>query len=122
MCDTCTIYFDLEGTGDDDLDPDTGQLDPPVDDSNAIYSGRCLIVPTGIGTQEGAEGAPTRVPGLRTVKAYIPKNAPEVPVHSVLVVSHSVRDPYLAGRPMRVLGVEYSSFAVARTLQIEEVR
>lgn len=122
MQDTCQIVRDAEGVGDDVWDEETGQFIAPTNDTITVYSGPCFVRPTGIGSTESAEMTATSNPGYRTLAGYIPKNITGVAENDWMVITSSLRDPLLVGRRLRVIGIRHMTFAVARILDLEDVR
>lgn len=119
MTDECIIGRDIEGTLDDVIDENTGEIVPPVNDENVMYSGVCLITPAGIGQNEGAQGQPVELPGLRTYRGFVPLEVMNIEVHDVLLVTTSMRDEDLVGRKFIVRGIKASTFAIFRELTLE---
>jgi len=118
MVDTCQVFRDPEGSGDDVLDPDTGLLAPAAGEGDPIYDGPCLIT-TVAGVSTGEEGEAQVYRRLRG--ARLPVSAVELRYGDVLVVTHSVNDPGLIGRRARVLDSEAATFAVTRRLSLEDL-
>lgn len=120
MVDECVITRDALGENDDTLNETTLLLTSPA--PVTIYVGKCMVSPSGIGREEGAEGRATLLEARRTYRGFIPLDAPEVLAHDTLTVTLSQRDPELAGRSLTVLGEEFSTFAISRRLDLEYVR
>jgi hypothetical protein len=106
MDDTCTIYRDVEGTADDGLDPETGELLLPDPDADLVYAGRCKLAPT--------------LPGAYS--CGLPWDSPEPAIGDVVTVDSTRRDPDLVGKTLVVRDVLYSTFLVSRKLTLEIVR
>jgi hypothetical protein len=119
MTDNCIIGRDIEGVLDDVIDEVTGEITPPPDDETVIYTGGCLIIPAGIGQNEGAQGQPVELPGLRTYRGFIPREVLDIEVHDTLLITTSLRDPDLVGRKFTVRGIKASTFAIFRELTLE---
>lgn len=119
MTDECVIGRDIEGQLDDVIDEETGEIVPPPNDESVIYTGQCMVTPAGIGQNEGAQGQPVELPGLRTYRGLIPVEVTDVAVHDVLLVTVCDRDADLVGRKFIVRGVKASTFSVARELTLE---
>jgi hypothetical protein len=119
MTDACTISRDVQGVYDDTLDEYTGEITSPPDDTDVIYVGNALILPAGIGRNEGAQGQPVELLGKRTYRCYIPLSVTTITVHDVLLVRSCMRDPGLVGRSFIVRGTYAATFAIARELDLE---
>lgn len=119
MTDECAILRDVEDVYDDIIDEDTGLIVDPDENESVVYSGGCLIIPAGIGQNEGAQGQPVELMGLRTYRGFIPREILNVEVHDILVVTSSERDEDLVNRRFTVRGVKASTFAIFRQLDLE---
>lgn len=119
MTDECVILRDVEEVYDDIIDEDTGLLVDPDTNENVVYSGGALIIPAGIGQNEGAQGQPVELMGLRTYRGFVPREVLNIEVHDVLVVLASDRDEDLVNRKFTVRGIKASTFAIARQLDLE---
>lgn len=120
MTDRCSITDDPSGAADDVLDPTTGELVTPADDSKAVWSGPCLLAPL---TQTGPDEdglAPVTDTGRLAYKALIPIGAPPIPIGAVLQVTSS-KDRQLIRSRFQVLVVVQQSLQVARMLQLEKI-
>lgn len=117
MTATCAIRTDPEGTGDDTLDQNTGQLTRPVGEPSTIYTGKCRVAPEWQG-QTDSEGR--RIYTERNYSASIPWNAATPQVGSAFVVTASPNDPALVNRDMRVMTVEARTFAIERRMRLED--
>lgn len=118
MADTCAVTRDPQGARDDEIDPVTLALTPPVDDTTTVYQGKCLVVPLAAGGEH--DGAPLEP--VRRYRALIPLSAPTVRLGDKVSVTKSARDPQLVGRFFAITDVAVSTFAVVRDVVVEELR
>lgn len=118
MVDTCQVFRDPEGTGDDTLDEDTGILTPAPTDDDPIYDGPCMLTTA---VRESTDGEGGALVYRRLKSARLPVSAPQLLYGDVLVVTVAANDPQLVGRRARVLDSEVNTFAVTRKLLLEDL-
>jgi hypothetical protein len=113
LVDTCAVT--RAGAGQGTWNDQTGRYDPPA--RTSVYAGPCLVRPamSGDRTVDAGETVIT----LRTFQVTLPWDAPLIEVDDLLAVVTSA-DPRVVGRPLRVIGVMYSSDANARRLIVED--
>lgn len=111
MLDECVITRDIEGTGDDIWDPDTGTYVPPPADIESVYSGPCMISNHGGGADQEQGGQYLRESPYMVT---LPLDAPQLIKKDKLVVTLSHRDPDLLGKEFSIDEPLYSTYAVSR--------
>lgn len=109
---TCTITRDVEGHGDDTLDPTTLALVSPDPDATTVYAGACSVRPVSRlqPTEEGGADVYSHV-----YRVLLPVTAE--PAIGDLVSVRAVGDdgdPSLVGRTLVITEVAFSSRAVLR--------
>lgn len=133
MDDACIVTFDVEGTGDDVTDPDTGVVGKPGGDSSNIYDhttlghlGRSLADADGTGgkckVKIASETDIARLAlegGAQTPQAFyvlgLPWDAPEIPTGAVALMASARRDPLLVDKVLRIRAeASVGTFAVSR--------
>jgi hypothetical protein len=93
----------------------TGRYDP--DPPTTVYTGAGLLLPAMSGDRTVDVGE--TVITLRTYKLTLPWDAPLIKVDDVWTPATSA-DARVVGRPLRVIGVLYTSDANARRLVVED--
>jgi len=121
MTDDCTITRDSEGVGDDTWDDVLGTYTRPSPDESEIYSGKCMVLPTPLGSRPG-QSAAVEDPGSRELRILIPLDQVDVAIGDVVTVTASRRDPALVDRTFAVIGTVAQTFAVYRQLDVRAAR
>lgn len=120
--DRCVVTYDAQGTSDDELDLDTGVMEPPFGtDSVTVYDGPCAISSPKRAASDNAREQLRSVPlpTEASAKVLTPASAPLFPAGAIVECTAS-RDPALVGRRYRVPeGTAPSSFSVLRSTPLE---
>ena len=120
LTDTGTLERDTAGVGDDVLNEATGQLVRPAGDSATLWTGPVLVTPDTPAPRQLVDGLDATRPEATAYRGLLPLAAPVVRAGDLLTVNVASRDPQLAGRAFRVVGLgQVSTFAVVRIVELE---
>lgn len=122
MLDQVIVTRDATAVYDDVLNETTGVLVPPSPDTTTVYTGKALILSTGIGQAEGAEGRPVELQGIRAYRAFFPVAVTSLRVNDRIQVTLAYRDPMIAQKSFRIVGVHTETVGIYREVDMEADR
>lgn len=122
MLDQVVVTRDPSAVYDDVLDENTGVLTPPSPDTTDVYTGKALIISTGIGQAEGVEGRPVELQGLRSYRAFFPVAVENLRVNDRVHVTLAYRDPQIDQVDFRIIGVHVETVGIYREVDMEADR
>jgi hypothetical protein len=113
MDDTCRITSDRQGSGDDALDQETGQIVRPADDDEPVYEGKALFSAiSGTGRNGGQAFA------IVNYNLAIPLSAPELTRGMRVEWTSARRDGRAVGEVFYVEYPIYKTMAASRRAQL----
>lgn len=122
MLDQVVVTRDVSAVYDDVLNETTGVLTPPSPDSVSVYEGKALILSTGIGQAEGAEGRPVELQGIRAYRGIFPVAVTDLEVNDIVKVTLAYRDPLIDQKSFRITGVHTETVGILREVDMEADR
>jgi hypothetical protein len=117
LTDTAVITRDIEGTGDDVFDENTGQYTTPDGDTTSVYEGPALVTAMS-GTDTDPDGAGGVAWYPQRYRARIDAATDAVRIGDRFRVTDS-DDPHLAGREFLVVDVLDAGHQITQRLTLE---
>lgn len=120
MIDTCSIYRDAPGVGDDTLNVATGELEAPDGDRDTVYTGICLL--KAISTRDMYfDEAGTQV-FRKIYDLLIPWDEEEVKLGDIVVITASTYDDTVENKELRVVEYRHATHKVYRRIRVEDLQ
>jgi len=116
MTDRVRVDRDVEGTGDDITDPETGNVTVPLSDSSRVYEGPAMVTERAMIGQVVVQGSVDET--RQRYQVSIPFESPPILIGDLVTVL-AAADPHLVAKPLRVTQVAYGTHVARRRLTCE---